>query len=187
MSMASLKTMSTAQLIPIGDFLKASSVNEIPKEREPLVLPEDMAPSAAFKKMGEEWVRACPVMSGTEIIGTIDLRDAAKAVVDTFKNGLQAGKNGARRRGATPTRTPSLAGARPSSASLSLPLFSLSSLSSHSLSPLPRILLLLHLLHSCHVLVVRPKCPLSLSRPLAQNPPTMSAQVKQEYVCCRPA
>lgn len=103
MSMSSLKRVSTAELIPIGDYLKSTPVTEIPKERDPFLLREDMEPGTAFKKMGAEWVRACPVLdlTGSEIIGSLDLRETSKYVIAAYKSGVSNGKSptGGRRRG----------------------------------------------------------------------------------------
>eukprot|EP00286_Rhodomonas_abbreviata_P021373 CAMPEP_0181315004 /NCGR_PEP_ID=MMETSP1101-20121128/15132_1 /TAXON_ID=46948 /ORGANISM="Rhodomonas abbreviata, Strain Caron Lab Isolate" /LENGTH=326 /DNA_ID=CAMNT_0023422159 /DNA_START=62 /DNA_END=1042 /DNA_ORIENTATION=- len=102
--------MSSQELLPVAEFLKNTLVSEIPKEREPFFLKEGIEPGVAFKMMADQWVRACPVQNkdGTEIVGTLDLRDAAKYLVEVYKGGVAGGRSpsSARRKGSLVAQHP---------------------------------------------------------------------------------
>mmetsp|Transcript_1542 Transcript_1542/g.2531 ORF Transcript_1542/g.2531 Transcript_1542/m.2531 type:complete len:119 (+) Transcript_1542:127-483(+) len=77
-----------AEIKPVLELLTNKKAKDIPSDRDPIVIKEDMAPSEAFHILSDKWVRACPVMSpdGSEITGTLDLRDACKYFVRLFQS-----------------------------------------------------------------------------------------------------
>uniref|UniRef100_A0A7S0WAG3 CBS domain-containing protein n=1 Tax=Hemiselmis tepida TaxID=464990 RepID=A0A7S0WAG3_9CRYP len=71
-----------------GTFLGHLTCADIPRENEtPMTLESDMTPTEAFRALAQSWVRASPVRkAGTqEIIGTLDLQDACRYLVDLHK------------------------------------------------------------------------------------------------------
>mmetsp|Transcript_39331 Transcript_39331/g.80574 ORF Transcript_39331/g.80574 Transcript_39331/m.80574 type:complete len:325 (+) Transcript_39331:228-1202(+) len=67
-------------------LMEKHQCQELPIERDPLLVTESMHPAEAFKFLAENGIRACPVRSddGAEIVGTLDLRDSCGYIVETF-------------------------------------------------------------------------------------------------------
>ena len=71
----------------IVEFLTNHSANDIPADREPIVISANMHLADALKFLADSWIRACPVQSEDKksFEGTLDLREACPFLIDMYK------------------------------------------------------------------------------------------------------
>eukprot|EP00291_Cryptomonas_curvata_P021316 CAMPEP_0172161590 /NCGR_PEP_ID=MMETSP1050-20130122/6209_1 /TAXON_ID=233186 /ORGANISM="Cryptomonas curvata, Strain CCAP979/52" /LENGTH=353 /DNA_ID=CAMNT_0012831503 /DNA_START=67 /DNA_END=1125 /DNA_ORIENTATION=+ len=82
------------------EFFMNHTANDIPAEREPIIIAFNMNLAEALKFLSDSWIRACPVQSEDKksFEGTLDLREACPFLIEMYKEKKALTRTGSLRR-----------------------------------------------------------------------------------------